>query len=254
MSTRFIRSAVLLVSTVLYGGFAVDLAYAGGDVHWGYDGETGPEHWAGLSPDFRLCRYGMNQSPIDIRETVSVDLGPLDFDYSTRATSVVNNGHTLQVNIEPGSFMRVEGDRFELDQIHFHSPSEHRVHGEGFPFEAHLVHRNGAGELAVVGVLFRLGEEHRDLTKLGALAPSKVGESSAVDFDLGILMTLHESQEAYFRYSGSLTTPPCSEGVRWFILKKISHISQRQVDRFVEIIGEDARGPQPQRARIVLEH
>jgi len=223
-------------------------------VHWGYDGETGPDHWASLSPDFRLCRYGMNQSPIDIGKTFDVDLGPLSFDYSTRATSVVNNGHTFQVDIEPGSFMRVEGDQFELDQIHFHSPSEHRVQGESFPLEAHLVHQNGVGELAVVGVLFRLGEEHRDLTKLGALASPKVGESSPVDFDLGILMALHESHEAYFRYSGSLTTPPCSEGVRWFILKKISHILATTGRQVCENHWRGRTRPQPQRARIVLEH
>lgn len=252
-STPFARSPLFLIGWLLYGCFAIGPAEAEGDIHWGYLGNIGPDHWADLSPDFVLCKHGVNQSPINIRETIDAELGLLEFDYSRRATSVVNNGHTLQLNVEPGNWMRVEGDQFELVHIHFHSPSEHQYKGEKFPLEAHLVHQNAKGELAVVGVMFRLGEEHSDLAKIGSAAPSHVGESKPIVFDVG-KMTLHASHEQYFRYSGSLTTPPCSEGVRWFILKQTSHISQQQIDNFVRLIGEDARGPQPQNARIVLQH
>jgi len=253
MLIKILRSGVWLAIMVLWAGSVVGEARAGSDVHWGYHGETGPEHWASLSPDYRLCRYGLNQSPLDIRKTIHADLGPIEIDYVTRVTSVINNGHTLQLNVEPGSFMRAEGDQFELVQIHFHSPSEHQFKGKRFPLEAHLVHQDEAGEVAVVGVMFRLGAEHRDLKAIGQQASTQIGKSVSVDFDLKEL-TLHKSHRGYFRYSGSLTTPPCSEGLRWFLLKQTSHISQQQVDNFVKLIGNDARGPQPQGARIVLEH
>lgn len=245
------------MSCLVFSLLAIGPARAGEGAHWGYEGETGPEHWADLSPDFVLCRHGANQSPVDIRDTIEAELPPIELNYRSRGSSVVNNGHTLQIDVEKGSWLEAEGDRFQLVQFHFHSPSEHLFRGQSFPLEAHFVHQNAAGQLAVIAVMFRLGEEHADLRRIGKLAPREVGQSSLIDLDLDFdlsKMTIHRAHRSYFRYTGSLTTPPCSEGVRWFVLKTVSHVSQAQVANFVGLIGEDARGPQPQNARLILEH
>jgi len=227
-------------------------AGAGDGVHWGYKGDHGPEHWAGLSPEFAICGSGLNQSPIEIGEATPAELASITLDYRGDTTRIVNNGHTLQVDVEPGSFLRVGEERFELQQFHFHSPSEHSIGGESFPFEAHLVHANARGALAVIGVVFRLGAEHAVLRKLGQAAPREKGGSTPLVLDLAGLR-IHTVLDGYYRYSGSLTTPPCSEGVYWFLLKEYGELSAKQVVTFVELIGKDARGAQPRNARLVLE-
>jgi len=220
--------------------------------HWSYSGPTGPEHWAELSPESAACGIGFNQSPVDITETVEADLDTLEFEYRAKATSMINNGHTFQINVAPGSFMRAGDDEFQLVQFHFHSPSEHQVKGELFQLEAHFVHTNERGDLAVVGILYRSGKWNKDLEQLGTIAPTEINQPVPLDMDLTEL-ELYTDHETYYRYSGSLTTPPCTEGVRWFILKTPGHIAVEQAETFVELIGEDARGPQPQNARIILE-
>jgi carbonic anhydrase len=244
---------ILSVSIVLYGCQATHAVHEVNDVHWGYEGELGPEHWGNLSPDFLLCEHGVNQSPIDIQRTIDAELPTIDFIYSGQAESVINNGHTLQVNVAPGSYMRIGEERYDLMQFHFHSPSEHHLRGESFPLEGHFVHQSAEGQFAVTAVMFRLGEKHQDLARLGTASTIKTGEANPIELDMSQIK-LHPSQREYFRYSGSLTTPPCTEGIAWFILKMAGHISQEQVDRFIRMIGEDARGIQPQNARIVVEH
>jgi carbonic anhydrase len=222
-------------------------------VHWGYEGDIGPENWAGLSPEFATCGSGVNQSPIDITRTFESDLNTIAVDHRAHANSMVNNGHTFQVNVDPGSWLHVGDESFQLIQIHFHSPSEHQINGELFPLEAHLVHADASGSLAVIGALYRAGEWNENLARIGAIAPAATNESVPLDLDLSDL-ELYDDHDAYYRYNGSLTTPPCTEGVRWFVLKDVGHIAQDQVDNFVNLIGEDARGPQPLNARIILEN
>jgi len=221
------------------------------EIHWTYSGEHGPEHWAELSEAFVSCGVGLNQSPIDIVKPVEAELAPIELFRRGSTTTLVNNGHTLQVNVEPGSWLTVEGMKFELLQFHFHSPSEHRIQGEPFPLEAHLVHRNDKSELAVVAVLFRYGEPNRGLTAIEASASSEIGKVVPLSIPLADLATA-SAQEQYYRYSGSLTTPPCTEGVRWYVLEDTRSVSNEQVSAFVDLIGEDARGPQPLNARLVL--
>ena len=220
--------------------------------HWTYSGDTGPEHWAKLAPEFAMCGSGVNQSPIDISKTFAAELEPLEFNYDSASTMIVNNGHTVQINVGPGSWLRAEGEDFQLVQFHFHSPSEHQFDGELFPLEGHFVHQNASGALAVVGVLFRSGERNTDLARIGAEAPEVIDQPETIDLDIAGL-NLYRSHKSYYRYNGSLTTPPCSEGVQWFVLKEPGHIAAEQAARFVELIGEDARGPQPINARIILE-
>jgi carbonic anhydrase len=222
------------------------------DKHWSYSGETGPDHWSTLSPEFAACGNGVNQSPIDIRKTIAADLETLQFKYDSDSTEIVNNGHTLQINVGPGSWLRAEGEKFQLIQLHFHSPSEHRIKGEIFPLEGHFVHQNKSGALAVVGVLFRAGEWNTDLAHFGADAPEDLNQPVPIDVDFAALELYHDN-EFYYRYNGSLTTPPCTEGIQWYVLKEPGHIAPEQAAQFVNLIGEDARGPQPVNARIVLE-
>ena len=225
---------------------------AGENIHWSYSGETGPEHWSELSSDYATCGIGVNQSPIDITDTIAAELEPLEFDYETGSVDIVNNGHTLQINARPGGWLRVRGQVFQLLQIHFHSPSEHRINGEAFPLEAHLVHQDEQGNLAVVAFLFRKGEWNKNLEKIGKAGPKMAGQNAPFDINFSDL-PMYRKHESYFSYSGSLTTPPCTEGIRWFILKAVETISPIQAANFVALIGEDARGPQPLNARVILE-
>jgi carbonic anhydrase len=230
-------------------------SHAEGEVHWSYSGERGPEHWGTLSEEFAACRVGKNQSPIDIRtdRLVETALPPIRLDYAGETTSIINNGHTLQVNVSGDNTLTAGGETFKLLQFHFHSPSEHQIDGEAFPLEAHFVHQNANGELAVVGLLFRTGESNPDLAQIEVAAPPGAGEQASFTHTLQAALT-HPARQisTYYRYSGSLTTPPCTEGLRWFVIPVAVTISREQVARYIALIGADARGPQPVNARIVL--
>lgn len=220
-------------------------------VHWAYEGENGPEYWGDLSPDFIQCKVGVNQSPIDIVDSVEAELPPLVLDYTSNTINLVNNGHTAQMNVERGSYLRVDGEEFELLQFHIHVPSEHWVNGEQFLLEVHYVHQNTRGELAVVGVLYNEGEDPPALAQYISRIPTNVSEPVPFDKPLNNMVVTSMDKD-YYRYNGSLTTPPCSEGVRWYVLKEILTISKNRRDNFNKLIGNDARGPQPINARPVL--
>jgi len=202
--------------------------------HWTYEGETGPEHWASISEEFEACEAGMNQSPIDlVSRTIEVGLDDLQLDWKPSDLTIVDNGHTIQANIPAGNTSVIDGVVYDLVQFHFHKPSEHEVKGEAFPMELHFVHRNAAGGLAVIGVLLTVGEANPAYDILWAAQPEAAtaeGEGNAVaGFDLAALLPpdLHA-----WRYPGSLTTPPCSEGVSWNVLATPAAVSQTQIDGF----------------------
>ena len=220
-------------------------------VHWTYAGEHGPEHWGELSEAFATCSTGRNQSPIDIVDPVDAALGAIGIDYPGSAIAVVNNGHTLQVNVGSGNSLAIGGQTFALLQFHLHTPSEHRIQGESFAMEAHFVHRNDRGELAVVAVLFREGPANSGIAAIEASAPVKPGASQPIDTRISDLAVMPEGR-AYYRYSGSLTTPPCTEGVVWLVLHSVASVSAEQVATFEKLIGEDDRGPQPLNGRLVV--
>ncbi len=221
------------------------------DVHWAYEGEHGPEHWGELSPDFIQCKVGVNQSPIDITSTIESDLPPLVLDYTSNTTSLVNNGHTAQVNVEPGNFLRVGGEQFELLQFHIHVPSEHWIDGKESMLEVHYVHRNTNGQLAVIAVLYNEGTDSRKVAQHIDAIPTELGITVPFVFSLSDFPLVNWDKD-YYRYNGSLTTPPCSEGVRWYVLKEQHSISRKRRDKFNRLIGDDARGPQPINARPIL--
>ena len=240
----------------IVGGFvlllALPTAAADGETQWSYSGENGPEHWGELAPEFVACKVGLNQSPIDIVGALDADLPALELEYTTSTSDVVNNGHTAQVNVQPGNYLKVGGEIFELKQFHLHTPSEHRVNGKPFLMETHYVHANDKGELAVVALLHEEGGPSGPLGRLLAEIPREITEPAVYEESLLNIPVVHVDK-GYYRYNGSLTTPPCSEGVRWYVLKRPSPVSREQQLQYQELIGDDARGPQPVNARVVLQ-
>jgi carbonic anhydrase len=235
----------------------LQLITAGEDkaAHWSYEGDDGPEHWGDLSPDYSFCREGSNQSPVDLVADLHVELPELVFQYHGSPLRETHNGHTIQVIIAPGSFLEMPevGTRSELKQAHFHSPSEHTVNGKFFAMEIHMVHNHEDGSLTVVGVMVNEGEENPLLNKLWAFMPEKAGDSTEAPltvFESGVLPPTRN----YFSYNGSLTTPPCSEGVRWIVLRDPLTASVEQIERFKERVGPATNRPvQPHNSRLILD-
>lgn len=224
------------------------------EVHWGYTGEIGPEYWGSLSEEFATCDLGLEQSPINIDLTEEREVGKLKQRYRATPLHIVNNGHTIQVNYEPGSFLMIGEDKYQLLQFHFHTPSEHHSGGLPYPMEAHFVHRNDAGQLAVVGVFMEEGIADPTFAAILESAPEHEGEVS-VNRKVNAKSLLPSHRLDYFNYAGSLTTPPCSEGVRWFVMDDSISVSAEQIEKFSHFVhGANARPVQPQNARVVYEN
>ncbi|MEO8505336.1 MAG: carbonic anhydrase family protein [Acidobacteriota bacterium] len=220
---------------------------------WAYSGATGPEHWGQIVPEFSLCATGKSQSPIDIASPVDEELPALAFEYGAVGGEILNNGHTVQVNFKKGSKLAVDGQVFELKQLHFHVPSENHIRGKSFPLEVHLVHADGAGHLAVVGVMFEDGAPNQALANLWQQMPASAGPAKPLAAAVSAAAFL-PTGHGYFRFDGSLTTPPCSEGVRWLLLKKPLTASKAQVDALLHALGHPNNRPvQPLNARAVAE-
>jgi carbonic anhydrase len=198
-----------------------------------------------MSKEFSLCGSGKEQSPIDIRGAQTTNLPAIQFDYKADSLEILNNGHTIQVNRATGSSISVEGEEYELLQFHFHSPSEDTVDGKLFPMEMHLVHKNTKGQLAVVGVFFKTGAENATLEKAWSHMPHHAGDNEkdeAVSLNAANLLP---TDRGYYSFEGSLTTPPCSEGVKWMVLKTPIEASKKQIEQFVHVVGANARPVQP---------
>jgi carbonic anhydrase len=228
-------------------------AQASSPVHWGYSGHEGPEHWGDLDPAFALCGTGKNQSPIDLSGFVEADLAPIAFEYGAGAQGAINNGHTIQANVAPGSRITVDGHGFELKQFHFHSPSENLVDGRSFPMEAHLVHADADGNLAVVAVLFEEGEANPAVAAVWEKMPAEAGGKAALETAADPQGLLPADRD-YYRFNGSLTTPPCSEGVWWLVMKQPVTVSKEQIAAFEAVMHHPNNRPvQPANARPVLK-
>jgi len=242
------RIAAALTITI-----AIGWAGTAAGQHWAYKGDAGPENWSKVDPKFTMCAIGKNQSPIDLANQVKADLKPFKTDYKQGATDIVNNGHTVQVNFGAGNTLMVDGRTFELKQFHFHSPSENKLNGRQFPMEAHLVHADKDGNLAVVAVMFDEGAENAFISKLWSAMPGKGGDKNSLPAGLSAAQLLPKDL-AYYQFNGSLTTPPCSEGVRWLVVKKPVTASKAQVDKFSKTLGFANNRPiQPVNARQVLQ-
>ena len=224
------------------------------EVHWSYNGPGGPEQWAKLKPEYEACAKGQRQSPIDIKDGARLDLQPILFDYKPSPLRIIDTGHTVQVNYAEGSTITVAGERYELKQFHFHKPAEERIDGRRFDMVAHLVHRSLDGRLAVVAVLLEAREQpHAFLRALWPHLPlEQERESAPKDVVIDVNALLPEAR-TYFTYIGSLTTPPCSEGVLWLVLKTPVEVAPDQVAVFGKLYSMNARPLQPAHGRLIKE-
>ncbi len=219
---------------------------------WEYQGSRGADRWGQLSADFEMCERGIMQTPIDLGNANAQGEVSLDIDWNTGPLIVLNNGHTVQANFAPGSSITSGGKEFSLLQVHFHTPSEHTVDGEHYPLTAHFVHASEAGELAVVGVMFEEGEANAELQKLVDVAPAQERETMTVDgvsFDPAALLP---EDMGIYRYMGSLTTPPCSEGVNWHVVAQPVSASADQIAAMEGIMGMNARPVQLLNGRLLV--
>jgi len=226
--------------------------HAASEHHWSYSGDTGPAQWAALESDYSACGIGKLQSPIDIRDSTAKK-GPLPaiaFDYKPSPLKIVDNGHTIQVDYAPGSFITVQGKGYELVQFHFHKPSEEKINGKSADMVAHLVHKNADGNLAVVAVLLKTGQANKLVETLWKnLPPEKERETAVEGVQVNAADLLPAKKAGYYTFTGSLTTPPCSEGVTWFVLKTPTSISNSEVARFAQLYPMNARPTQPLNGR-----
>jgi carbonic anhydrase len=220
--------------------------------HWAYEGVVGPEAWGAMKPEFTTCATGQRQSPIDIRDGIAVDLDPVAFDYRASSFGVIDNGHTVQVNVAPGNAIQVLGRRYELKQFHFHRPSEERIDGRQFDMVAHLVHKDAEGRLAVVAVLLDRGSVQPLVQTVWNNLPLEKGEEvpARARIDLNDLLP---KDRRYYTYMGSLTTPPCSEGVLWMVMQQPVPLSEQQIDIFARLYPMNARPVQAASGRLIKQ-
>jgi carbonic anhydrase len=220
--------------------------------HWDYAGSGGPETWGQMKPEFAKCSSGTRQSPIDIRDGIKVNLDAVQFDYKASGFRVIDNGHTVQINVGTGNSIEVMGRRYDLVQFHFHRPSEERINGRQFDMVVHLVHKDIDGRLAVVAVLLDRGSAQPIVQSVWNNLPLEKGDEIAARGAIN-LNELLPAERSYFTYMGSLTTPPCSEGVLWMVMKQPVTISADQIGIFARLYPMNARPIQSAAGRLIKE-
>lgn len=246
MKKHLLRATLSLAAIGLSSHAMADNDHA---VSWTYSAESGPEHWGELKSDYKLCSTGLAQSPIDISSAVKANLSPLTFNYRSSSATVQNNGHTIQVSPTNAGGITLSSGDYSLVQLHFHTPSEERIQGRTYPLNVHFVHRNAAGELAVVALLFEEGAYNPALEPILAIMPKQAG--GLANLSEQNIADLLPATRHYFSYMGSLTTPPCSEGVRWHVLTQPVQLSKEQLQAFQALYPMNARPVQPLNGRTV---
>ncbi|HEU4364601.1 MAG TPA: carbonic anhydrase family protein [Candidatus Krumholzibacteria bacterium] len=229
--------------------------------HWSYEGETGPGNWGTLDAEWSPCGDGERQSPIDIDQTVQADLPEMSAAFQPASLKIIhnehvadgiNNGHTVQINYSEGDVLTIGAEQFQLVQYHFHSPSEHTVRGRHYPMEMHLVHKSAADKLAVVGVFIEEGAHNTAFDPIWSNLPATRGDETHLENVMVDVNQLLPASTKSYRYDGSLTTPPCSEGVKWIVMATPIQLSTDQIGAFRNIINGNNRPVQPLNGRSVL--
>lgn len=222
-----------------------------GAAQWDYEGAEGAKDWGELDPGYRACSVGCQQSPIDITETIPARLPWISLNWRPQAFEIANNGHTIQANVAPGSFAQIGPNRYELKQFHFHRPGEHALNGKRTAMEAHFVHANDQGKLAVLGVLMVAGPRNPLFAEIMKVAPSSPGEAKLKGPAYAQAL-LPRRGGLFFRYEGSLTTPPCAETVEWNVYLDPVAVAQADIDAFAKIFANNSRPLQPANRRFIL--
>ena len=226
-------------------GFSAEAA------HWSYEGTEGPTKWGDIDAASKVCSLGSQQSPIDLGIALPSQLPPLEIAWTKAADTIINNGHTIQLNFAAGNTVSFGNGPYTLLQVHFHRPSEHLIGGKNFPMEAHFVHQGATGGLAVVGVLLASGKSNAAFNKIVSTMPASAGPAIKADPSIdpnGLL----PAQRSYYRYAGSLTTPPCSEIVEWLVLTDTMEVADSDVAQFAKLYPMNARPVQSDNRRYVL--
>lgn len=220
---------------------------------WGYEGEGDPENWGKISQDFMTCEYGKSQSPINITNAIKTNTSEnIAFFYTKKLKDEINNGHSIQVNYPKGNYVTLDAKRYDLLQFHFHSPAENLINNKQYPFSIHFVHQSEEGKLLVIALLFEVGKENKILKPIWDVMPQKEGETT---YPKNIALNdLFSKNPHYYRFDGSLTTPPCTEGVTWVVIKKPLEISKTQLEKFQKIMKHSNNRPiQPTNNRVIIE-
>lgn len=216
--------------------------------HWTYE----DENWAQLDERYNMCEQGVNQSPINIFMVQSAQLSPLVFEGKAKALNFINNGHTVQVNYKKGNNIKFNNKEYRLLQMHFHTPSENHIEGKSYPMEAHLVHRDSKNNLLVLAVMFELdNDDNNVLNKLLRTLPKEEHESKELKSNITGYELIPNKLD-YYTFNGSLTTPPCTEGVRWVVLKTPVKISKNQLEDFEKVMPKNNRKIQDINGRYIL--
>ncbi|HKF52069.1 MAG TPA: carbonic anhydrase family protein [Candidatus Acidoferrales bacterium] len=250
------RRLYLMVAIVILGVVFVPTApHAQWKTPWSYAGKDGPSQWANLDPAYAACN-GKEQSPIDIRNSVKADLPVLRFEFKSGPLNIINNGYTaVRVDYAPGNgnVVTVSDKRYELTQFHFHHPSEEQIHGKPYDMVIHFMLKGSDGKVAGVAILVKAGEANATVGELWKYMPRMAGKDHVIP---GVEIDpegLVPRDTAYYTYAGSVTAPPCTEGVTWFVLKTPVTVSHQQIDAFAKLYPHDVRPPQPLDGRIVKE-
>jgi carbonic anhydrase len=248
------RFAFVVVAALLAPG----ILSAQWKTHWTYDGATGAEHWSQLDPDYSACNAGQEQSPIDIRNAEKVRLPEIRFEYKSGPLKyLINNGYTIRVNYHDapgtGNFLIAAGKRYQLTQFHFHHPSEEYIRGKPYDMVLHLMHQAPDGKVTGVAVLLKAGTANATIQQIWERMPKTEGQEMDI---AGVEVNpagLLPRDAAYYTYMGSLTAPPCTEDVIWFVLKTPVDISAAQIHAFAKLYPHDVRPIQPLNGRVVKE-
>ena len=240
----FIVLAIVLLGFSAQWGEGVSTIAKAAEIHWTYQNLSGPDHWAELDPSFAACTSGQAQSPINLTAADSVDLVDPHFHYEPVPLNLLNNGHTVQIPYAPGSYMMVDGEQYNLLQFHFHSPSEHAIEGKVQSAELHLVHQSEAGQLAVLAILLQgdeqISESVAGYRELSQVLPAKAGDRVRTEETINA-QTLLPTKATTYRYSGSLTTPPCTEAVNWLVMTEPVKLPPKQISQYERLLNHNNR-------------